>query len=153
GRTTEAFRAQLSRGGMGWDWSRSIDTSQPGYYRWTQWILTRLFGAGLMYQAEAPVVWCPSCLTVLAREQTETVGGQAVCERCSTPVTERQMRQWFLRTTAYADRLLAGLESLDWPERAKRLQRDRKSTRLNSSHQIITYAVFCLAKKTTATKK
>jgi leucyl-tRNA synthetase len=123
GRTTEAFRAQLSRGGAGWDWSRVIDTSQPGYYRWTQWLLTRLFAAGLMYQADAPVLWCPSCLTVLAREQTETVAGSTVCERCATPVTERVMRQWFLRTTAYAERLLAGLEPLDWPERAKRLQR------------------------------
>jgi leucyl-tRNA synthetase len=122
-RTTEAFRVQLSRGGMAWDWSRAVDTSRPDYYRWTQWILTRLFAAGLMYQADAPVVWCPSCLTVLAREQTEAVGGQSVCERCATPVTERQMRQWFLRTTSYAERLLDGLEALDWPERAKRLQR------------------------------
>jgi leucyl-tRNA synthetase len=100
-----------------------VDTSRPGYYRWTQWILTRLFDAGLMYQAEAPVLWCPSCLTVLAREQTETADGESVCERCSTPVVERQMLQWFLRTTAYADRLLAALDGLDWPERAKRLQR------------------------------
>jgi leucyl-tRNA synthetase len=122
-RTTEAFRAQLSRGGMGWDWSRPVDTSQPGFYRWTQWVLTRLFAAGLMYQADAPVLWCPSCLTVLAREQTEAAAGETVCERCAAPVTERQMRQWFLRTTAYAERLLAGLEPLDWPERAKRLQR------------------------------
>jgi len=122
-RTTANFRSQLSRGGMAWDWSRVIDTSQPSYYRWTQWILTRLFAAGLMYQAEAPVLWCPSCLTVLAREQTEGTAGEAVCERCASRVTERQMRQWFLRTTAYADRLLAGLDGLDWPERAKRLQR------------------------------
>lgn len=117
--TVAAFTRQLERGGMAWDWSRCVDTSDPRYYRWTQWILTRLFAAGLMYQAEAPVVWCPSCLTVLAREQTE--GDR--CERCDTPVTERQMRQWFLRTTAYADRLLDGLGQLDWPERAKRLQR------------------------------
>lgn len=130
GRTTETFRTQLSRGGMAWDWSRCADTSRPGYYRWTQWILTRLFDARLMYQADAPVVWCPSCLTVLARpspvlarEQTEAAGEQEVCERCSTPVVERQMRQWFLRVTAYAERLLAGLDGLDWPERAKRLQR------------------------------
>jgi leucyl-tRNA synthetase len=123
GQTTEAFRAQLSRGGMAWDWSRSVDTSRPDYYRWTQWILTRLFRAGLMYQAEAPVLWCPSCLTVLAREQTESTSGVKVCERCSTPVTERQMRQWFLRITAFADRLVDGLSGLDWPERAKRLQR------------------------------
>lgn len=118
-RTTAAFRAQLSRCAMAWDWSRSLDTSDPRYYRWTQWILTRLFDAGLMYQACAPVVWCPRCLTVLAREQTD--GDR--CERCATEVTERMMRQWFLRTTAYADRLLAGLDTLDWPDRAKRLQR------------------------------
>ncbi len=118
-RTVSTFRSQLARAGMAWDWSRAIDTSDPRYYRWTQWILTRLFSAGLMYRATAPVVWCPSCLTVLAREQTE---GDS-CERCGTAVTERKMRQWFLRTTAYADRLLEGLERLDWPERAKRLQR------------------------------
>jgi leucyl-tRNA synthetase len=124
GRTTENFRAQLSRGGMAWDWRSMVDTSSPSYYRWTQWILVQLFEAGLLYQAEAPVTWCPSCLTVLAREQTERgPGGVDVCERCSTPVTERVLTQWFLRITAYADRLLDGLESLDWPERAKRLQR------------------------------
>ena len=78
-----------------------------------------LFRAGLLYQAEAPVIWCPSCLTVLAREQTDGDG----CERCGTVVTERLLRQWFLRTTDYADRLLRGLDALDWPERAKRLQR------------------------------
>ncbi|HEX4905004.1 MAG TPA: leucine--tRNA ligase [Acidimicrobiales bacterium] len=120
-RTTERFRAQLSRGGMAWDWSRVVDTSQPDYYRWTQWLLVRLFEAGLLHQAEAPVLWCPSCLTVLAREQTED--GGTSCERCRTAVTERVMRQWFLRITAYADRLLDGLDALDWPERAKRLQR------------------------------
>jgi leucyl-tRNA synthetase len=123
GRTTERFRAQLSRGGMAWDWSRAVDTSNPSYYRWTQWLLVQLFRAGLMYQAEAPVLWCPSCLTVLAREQTENEHGRTVCERCSTEVTERVMRQWFLRMTDYADRLLDGLDHLDWPERAKRLQR------------------------------
>ncbi|MGH9235319.1 MAG: class I tRNA ligase family protein [Acidimicrobiales bacterium] len=121
GRTTERFRAQLSRGGMAWDWSRLVDTSSPRYYRWTQWLLVRLFEAGLMYQAEAPVLWCPSCLTVLAREQTEA--GGTVCERCGDLVVERVMRQWFLRITDYAERLVEGLERLDWPERAKRLQR------------------------------
>jgi leucyl-tRNA synthetase len=120
-RTTARYRRQLSRLGVAWDWTRTIDTSQPDYYRWTQWLLVRLFEAGLMYQAEAPVVWCPSCATVLAREQTERDG--TVCERCDTPVTERLMTQWFLRITAYADRLLDGLDELDWPARAKRLQR------------------------------
>jgi leucyl-tRNA synthetase len=122
-RTTANFRSQLSRAGMAWDWSRVIDTSSPDYYHWTQWMLARLFRAGLMYQEEAPVVWCPSCLTVLAREQTEGPASEAACERCESRVVERQMRQWFLRTTAYAERLLAGLDELDWPEGAKRLQR------------------------------
>lgn len=121
-RTTGTFRRQLSPG-MAFDWSRVVDTSHPDYYRWTQWILTKLFAAGLMYRAEAPVLWCPTCLTVLAREQTETIEGQLVCERCSSPVIEREMLQWFLRITAYAERLLAGLDALDWPERAKSLQR------------------------------
>jgi leucyl-tRNA synthetase len=120
-RTTERFRRQLSRTGMAWDWERSVTTSDPRYYRWTQWILTRFFEAGLLYQAEAPVIWCPSCLTVLAREQTEDDG--TVCERCDTRVSERVMTQWFLRITAYADRLLDGLDRLDWPDWAKRLQR------------------------------
>jgi leucyl-tRNA synthetase len=120
-RTTARFSRQLSRIGCAWDWTRVIDTSRPDYYRWTQWILVRLFEAGLLYRAEAPVIWCPSCLTVLAREQTERDG--TVCERCESPVIEKVMTQWFLRMTDYADRLLAGLDDLDWPERAKRLQR------------------------------
>lgn len=121
GRTTETFRSQLSRGGMAWDWEHAVDTSSPGYYRWTQWLLVQLFNAGLMYQADAAVLWCTGCATVLAREQTEDGGTR--CERCASQVTEREMRQWFLRTTAYADRMLAGLDRLDWSERAKRLQR------------------------------
>ncbi len=120
-RTIARYREQLAQIGAAWDWSREIDTSDPSYFRWTQWILVQLFRAGLMYQAEAPVSWCPSCLTVLAREQTENDG--STCERCTSPVTERVMRQWFLRITEYADRLLAGLDSLEWPERSKRLQR------------------------------
>jgi len=120
-RTTARFRQQLSEIGACWDWSRVIDTSHPGYYRWTQWLLLKLFDAGLLYRAEAPVIWCPSCLTVLAREQTEEEG--TICERCDSQVAERVMTQWFLRITAYAHRLLDGLDDLDWPERSKRLQR------------------------------
>ena len=115
------FRRQLTDIGGAWNWSRAIDTSEPAYYRWTQWLLVQLFRAGLMYQADAPVLWCPSCLTVLAREQTEDAGAR--CERCGSQVAERVMRQWFLRMTAYADRLVAGLDALDWPDRAKKLQR------------------------------
>ncbi len=119
-RTTARYREQLSQIGCAWDWSREVSTSDPGYYRWTQWILVQLFKAGLMYRAEAPVIWCPSCLTVLAREQTDNNG--TTCERCDSPVEERVLEQWFLRITAYADRLLDGLQGLDWPERSKKLQ-------------------------------
>jgi leucyl-tRNA synthetase len=119
-RTTARFREQLSQLGACWDWARVVDTSRPEYYRWTQWLLVKMFNAGLLYRAEAPVIWCPSCLTVLAREQTENEG--TTCERCDSAVTERTMTQWFLRITAYADRLLDGLDSLDWTDRSKKLQ-------------------------------
>ena len=119
-RTTANFRRQLSTIDCAWDWSAAVDTSDPAYYRWTQWVFLQLFNAGLAYRAEAAVVWCPSCLTVLAREQVQG----DLCERCDTVVTERVMTQWFLRTTAYADRLRDGLDRLDWPERSKRLQRN-----------------------------
>ena len=117
--TAVNYRRQLEELGCAWTWSAEVRTSDPAYYRWTQWIFVRLFEAGLAYQAEAPVVWCPSCHTVLAREQLE--GDR--CERCGTPVTDRVMRQWFLRTTAYADRLVAGLDALAWPDKAKNRQR------------------------------
>ena len=117
-RTIANYRRQLSGVGCAWDWT-GVVTSDPSYYRWTQWLFVQLYRAGLAYQAQAPVVWCPSCATVLAHEQVEDDG----CERCATPVTERVMRQWFLRITAYRDRLAAGLDALDWPERAKNTQR------------------------------
>lgn len=118
-RTTQKFRRQLSSIGCAWDWDACVDTSAPEYYRWTQWVFVKLFKAGLAYRAEAPVVWCPSCLTVLAREQLED---DRYCERCSTEVVERLMTQWFLRTTAYAQRMQDGLPALDWPDRSRRLQ-------------------------------
>ena len=117
-RTIANYRRQLSRVGCAWDWT-GVVTSDPSYYRWTQWLFLQLFRAGLAYQAEAAVVWCPSCATVLAHEQVE----DGRCERCASPVTERVMRQWFLRITAYRERLVAGLEALDWPEPAKNTQR------------------------------
>jgi leucyl-tRNA synthetase len=134
-RTTAAYRRQLEALGCGWSWSSTLSTCDPEYYRWTQWLFLRLFEAGLAYRARSPVAWCPSCQTVLAREQVEgaddadrpqgTAGlvGRGRCERCSTPVEERVMRQWFLRTTDYADRLLSGLDALDWPDAAKNRQR------------------------------
>jgi len=119
-RTVDRYRGQLRRLGAAWDWGHEVVTSDPAYYRWTQWLFLRLYRAGLAVRQESPVVWCPSCLTVLANEQLE--GGR--CERCGTRVTQRTMRQWFLRITAYADELLDGLDELDWPLTAKRQQRE-----------------------------
>ncbi len=119
-RTIAHYRKQLRRLGAAWAWNHEVVTSDPAYYRWTQWIFVQLYRAGLAVRETAPVVWCPSCLTVLANEQLE--GDR--CERCHTVVTQRLMEQWFLRITAYADALLDGLERLDWPEAAKRGQRE-----------------------------
>jgi leucyl-tRNA synthetase len=101
-KATAHFREQLRRLGAAFDWSREVDTTDPRYYRWTQWIFVQLFKAGLAYRAEATVNWCPSCKTVLANEQV--VAGR--CERCDTPMTQRRTTQWFFRITSYADRLL-----------------------------------------------
>ncbi|HEY1331560.1 MAG TPA: leucine--tRNA ligase [Actinomycetota bacterium] len=119
-RTIGNFRRQLHRIGAGWDWSHEFATSDPSYYRWTQWVFLQLYRAGLAVREDAEVVWCPSCRTVLAFEQLE--GDR--CERCGTEATRRFMKQWQLRITAYADQLLAGLDDLDWPDISKRLQRD-----------------------------
>jgi leucyl-tRNA synthetase len=114
-RTTRHYREQLGRMGAMFDWAHAVDTSQPEYYRWTQWIFLQLFAAGLAERREAPVNWCPKDLTVLADEQV--IDGR--CERCGTPVVKRLLTQWFLKITAYADRLLDGLEHLDWPDESK----------------------------------
>src|SRR3954469_7638612 len=101
-KATARFREQLRRLGAAFDWSREVDTTDPRYYRWTQWIFVQLYKAGLAYRAEATVNWCPSCKTVLANEQV--LAGR--CERCDTPMTQRRTTQWFFRITSYADRLL-----------------------------------------------
>jgi leucyl-tRNA synthetase len=119
-RTIANYRRQLDHMGIAWNWNHEIVTSDPEYYRWTQWIFLKLYESGLAVREEASVVWCPTCLTVLAHEQLE---GER-CERCHTLVTERVMKQWFLRITAYADALLDGLDDLRWPPLAKELQRD-----------------------------
>jgi leucyl-tRNA synthetase len=119
-RTTAHYRRQLERVGANWAWDLELRTDDPSYYRWTQWIFVTLFKAGLAERKEAAVVWCPSCLTVLAFEQLE--GDR--CERCGSQVVTKLMKQWFLRITAYADKLLDTLDGLDWPELSKRLQRD-----------------------------
>jgi leucyl-tRNA synthetase len=114
------FRRQLKSLGFAYDWSREIDTTDPGYVRWTQWIFLRLFERGLAFQAEIPVNWCPALGTVLSNE--EVIDGKS--ERGGHPVVRQPLRQWQLRITAYADRLAADLEGLDWPEATKRKQID-----------------------------
>jgi leucyl-tRNA synthetase len=116
----ERFReTQLKRSGCRFDWSHEVITTEPEYYRWTQWIFVQLFNAGLAVRRTAAVNWCPTDGTVLADEQV--IDGR--CERCDTPVELRELEQWFLRITAFADRLLANLDTLDWSENVKTAQR------------------------------
>ncbi len=119
-RNIARFREQLKMLGFSYDWSREVDTTNPGYVRWTQWIFLRLYEKGLAYQAEVPVNWCPALGTVLANE--EVIDGRS--ERGNHPVVRRPMRQWMLRITAYAERLLSGLDELGWPESLKEMQRN-----------------------------
>jgi leucyl-tRNA synthetase len=114
------FRAQIKSLGFSYDWDREVDTSIPEYYRWTQWIFLKLFERGLAYEAESPINWCPSCKTGLANEEVK----DGACERCGTKTTRKRIRQWVLRITAYAERLLADLDDLDWPEPVKLMQRN-----------------------------
>ncbi|XP_078431037.1 tRNA synthetase class I (I, L, M and V) family protein [Wolffia australiana] len=119
-RNIERFRSQLKSLGFSYDWDREISTTEPDYYKWTQWIFLQILKKGLAYQAEVPVNWCPALGTVLANE--EVVDG--VSERGGYPVIRKPMRQWMLRITAYADRLLDDLDDLDWPESIKEMQRN-----------------------------
>ncbi|GAB2224687.1 hypothetical protein Drorol1_Dr00005453 [Drosera rotundifolia] len=116
----ERFRAQLKSLGFSYDWDREISTTEPEYYKWTQWIFLQLLKRGLAYQAEVPVNWCPALGTVLANE--EVIDG--VSERGGHPVIRKPMRQWMLKITAYADRLLEDLDELDWPESLKDMQKN-----------------------------
>src|SRR5215510_792819 len=114
------FRRQIQSLGFSYDWDREISTCDPEYYRWTQWIFLKLYERGLAYMAEVPVNWCPALGTVLANE--EVIDGKS--ERGGHEVIRKPTRQWMLRITAYAERLLAGLEQLDWPESVKDMQRN-----------------------------
>jgi leucyl-tRNA synthetase len=114
------IRKQIKSLGFSYDWLREINTTDPNYYRWTQWIFLKLFKRGLAYEAIMPINWCPSCKTGLANE--EVVEGR--CERCKSKVTKKDMRQWMLKITAYADRLLEDLEELDWPKQIKEMQKN-----------------------------
>lgn len=120
-RNIEYFREkQMKRIGTMFDWDRQIDTTNPRYYQWTQWIFLQLFKAGLAYQKVSAVDWCPNCLTVLAKEQIEN----GLCERCQAVTIQKELKQWFFRITDYADKLLAGLADIDWPEKTKTLQKN-----------------------------
>jgi leucyl-tRNA synthetase len=114
------FKKQLQSLGFSYDWSREVNTTDPGYYRWTQWIFLKLYEKGLAYVAEIPVNWCPALGTVLANE--EVING--LSERGGHPVVRRPMRQWVLKITAYAERLLDDLDLLDWPDSLKEMQRN-----------------------------
>jgi leucyl-tRNA synthetase len=117
-RNVENFTRQLKRIGAMYDWDHTVDTTDPSYYKWTQWLFLQLYKAGLAEKKDAAVNWCPSCQTVLANEQV--VAG--LCERCSTPVEQRFLSQWFFRITEYAQRLLDNLSWIDWSGTTKRAQ-------------------------------
>ena len=119
-RNVDTFRRQIKRLGFSYDWEREVSTAAPDYYRWTQWIFLKLFERGLAYVAEMPVNWCPALGTVLANEEVKD--GKYV--ETGDPVERRNMQQWMLRITAYAERLLADLDGLDWPEGVKDMQRN-----------------------------
>ncbi len=114
------FRRQLKRLGFSFDWSREVDTTDPAYYKWTQWIFLKLWENGLAYKAEIPINWCESCKVGLANE--EVVGG--VCERCGGNVVRKQRTQWMLKITAYAERLLEDLDTVDFLDKIKAQQRN-----------------------------
>jgi leucyl-tRNA synthetase len=116
----ENFKSQLAHIGFDYDWSREINTTDPAYYKWTQWIFLQLYKKGLADLRNEPINWCPSCMTGLANEDLD---GNA-CERCGTIVEKRTLPQWVLKITAYADRMLADLDSLNWPEHIKEAQRN-----------------------------
>jgi len=118
-KNVDNFRSQLSRLGFSFDWTREVDTSSADYYGWTQWIFLKLHEQGLAYMAEVPVNWCPALGTVLANEEVQD--GKYV--ETGDPVERRMMRQWMLRITAYAQRLLEDLDTLDWPEGVLEMQR------------------------------
>src|SRR3989338_7838528 len=114
------YKSQLSMLGFNYDWSREIDTTDPAYYKWTQWIFLQLFKKGLAYESYEPINWCPKDQTGLANEDVE----DGLCERCGALVEKKPMRQWVLCITKYADRMLKDLDKLDWPEHIKEAQRN-----------------------------
>ena len=117
-KNVENIKRQLQQINAIYDWDMEVNTTDPSFYKWTQWIFVKMFEKGLAYEKEFPINWCPSCKTGLANE--EVVDGK--CERCGTAVTKKNLRQWMLKITEYADRLLDDLQELDWPEKVKKMQ-------------------------------
>lgn len=128
------IKKQMQMVAFSYDWDREINTTDPKYYKWTQWIFIKLFEKGLAYEAEIPINWCPKDKTGLANE--EVVDGK--CERCDTPVENRNMRQWILKITEYADRLIEDLDGLDWPQSIIDMQRNwiGKSEGINFKYKV-----------------
>lgn len=118
--SVENFKRQLKEMSTVFDWSKEINTTDPNYYKWTQWIFVKMFKEGLAYEKEMPLNWCPSCKCVLANEEATN----GVCDRCGSTVTKKMLRQWMLKITKYAERLLNDLDKLDWPEKVKKMQAD-----------------------------
>lgn len=116
----ENFKRQIKSIGLAYDWNREIDTTDPEYYKWTQWIFLQLFKKGLAYESTVPINWCPSCKTGLANE--EVFNGK--CERCGHQIERKALRQWILKITEYAEKLLEGLDELDWPESTLTMQKN-----------------------------
>ena len=114
------IKRQINQIAALYDWDMEVNTTDPNFYKWTQWIFVKMFKEGLAYEKEMPINWCPSCKTGLANE--EVVNGK--CERCGSDVTKKNLKQWMLRITKYADRLLNDLDKLDWPEKVKKMQTD-----------------------------
>ena len=114
------FKEQLNKFGFTYDWDKEINTTDPEYYKWTQWIFLKLFENSLVYESREPIIWCPSCKTGLALEDLE----DGKCERCGSEAEKKPLRQWVLKMTAYAEKLLDGLAYLDWPEAIKEQQRN-----------------------------
>ena len=115
------FRKQIKSLWISYDWDREVDTTDPNYYKWTQWIFLKMFEHGLAYEQDLPINYCPSCKTGLANEE---VLNDFTCERCGTKVEKKKIRQWVLAITKYADRLLKDVDKLDWPESIKEMQRN-----------------------------
>ncbi len=119
-KNTDNFEKQMKMLGLSYDWDRTVNTTDPKFYKWTQWIFKQLFKAGLCYESFEPINWCPSCKTGLANEDLE----DGKCERCSSVVEKKPIRQWVIRITDYAEQLLSGVDNLEWKESIKEMQRN-----------------------------